>query len=138
MKPKILIIYSTTDGHTLRICDRLMHVMAQQDCQVQVLPLAQATSADLAGCDCIVVGASIRYGKHQPAVAQFIESHLNILTQKTVHSLQSISWLASPRRTARTPTRTCLSSCDKSPGGPVYWVCLPASWTIRAMVLLTA
>jgi len=82
MKPKILIIYSTTDGHTPSICDRLMHVMAQQDCQVQVLPLAQATSADLAGCDCIVVGASIRYGKHQPAVAQFIESHLNILTQK--------------------------------------------------------
>ena len=32
---KILMIYSTTDGHTLEICERLQEVIGQQDVWVQ-------------------------------------------------------------------------------------------------------
>ena len=79
---KILVAYSTTDGHTLRICERLQQVMAQQGHAVTVVPLAQADALDLPGFDKIVIGASIRYGKHQPAVKQFIERHQALLESK--------------------------------------------------------
>ena len=79
---KILVAYSTTDGHTLRICERLQQVMAQQGHAVTVVPLAQADTLDLPGFDKIVIGASIRYGKHQPSVKQFIERHQALLESK--------------------------------------------------------
>ncbi len=79
---KILVAYSTTDGHTQRICDRLQHVMAQQGHSVTVTPLAQADGLDLESFDKIVIGASIRYGKHQPMVKQFIERHQALLERK--------------------------------------------------------
>ena len=79
---KILVVYSTTDGHTRRICDRLQQVMALQGNAVTVEPLAQADALDLTGFDKIVIGASIRYGKHQPMVKQFIERHQTLLESK--------------------------------------------------------
>jgi menaquinone-dependent protoporphyrinogen oxidase len=79
---KILVVYSTTDGHTRRICERLQQVMAQQGHTATVVPLAQAEALDLPGFDKIVIGASIRYGKHQPMVKQFIERHQALLEGK--------------------------------------------------------
>ena len=79
---KILVVYSTTDGHTRRICERLQQVMAQQGHTATVVPLAQADALDLPGFDKIVIGASIRYGKHQPMVKQFIERHQALLESK--------------------------------------------------------
>lgn len=77
-----LILYSTTDGHTPRICARLQQVIEQQGQQVTVAPLAQGASLDLSTFDRIVIGASIRYGKHQPQVAQFIAQHQALLERK--------------------------------------------------------
>jgi menaquinone-dependent protoporphyrinogen oxidase len=72
---RFLIAYSTTDGHTPRICARLQHVIEGQGHAVIVASLAEAEALDLNGFDRIVLGASIRYGKHQPQVAQFIARH---------------------------------------------------------------
>ncbi len=71
----ILIVYSTTDGHTPRICARLQQVMLGLGKEVTVLPMAQAATLALDGFDRVVLGASIRYGHHQPEVAQFIARH---------------------------------------------------------------
>jgi menaquinone-dependent protoporphyrinogen oxidase len=79
---QILVIYSTTDGHTRHICERLQQFMAQQGKTATVVPLAQADALDLASFDKIVIGASIRYGKHQPQVAQFIARHQALLQTK--------------------------------------------------------
>jgi menaquinone-dependent protoporphyrinogen oxidase len=79
---QILVIYSTTDGHTRHICERLQQVMAQHGRTVTVVPLAQADALDLASFEKIVIGASIRYGKHQPQVAQFIARHQALLQSK--------------------------------------------------------
>ena len=80
---KILVAYSTTDGHTRTICERLQQVMAQQGNAVTVAPLAQADELDLESFDKIVIGASIRYGKHQPMVKQFIERRQAMLERKS-------------------------------------------------------
>ena len=80
---RILVLYSTTDGHTPRICERLRQVMVQQGHAVTVLPIAQAEALDLTDFDKIVIGASIRYGKHQPQVAAFIARHQTLLESKS-------------------------------------------------------
>ena len=78
----ILIVYSTTDGHTLRICDRLRGIVEAQGHYVTLVPVADAAGADLESCDKIVVGASIRYGRHRPEVVAFIERNAQALNRK--------------------------------------------------------
>ena len=79
---RVLLAYSTTDGHTPRICERLRQVIEQQGHAAKVVPLSQADALDLAAFDAIVIGASIRYGKHQPEVAQFIGRYQALLESK--------------------------------------------------------
>ena len=79
---RVLLAYSTTDGHTPRICERLRQVIEQQGHAARLVPLSQADALDLAAFDVIVMGASIRYGKHQPEVAQFIGRHQALLESK--------------------------------------------------------
>lgn len=62
----ILILYSTTDGHTVKICNRLQQVVEQQGHQVTVVPVIDAERLDLQSFDTLVIGASIRYGKLRP------------------------------------------------------------------------
>lgn len=75
----ILIIYSTTDGHTLKICQRLKQVIEQHGHQVKLVSINDASDADLQLFDKIVVGASIRYGKHRPQVYEFTERNQKTL-----------------------------------------------------------
>ncbi|MDZ7590460.1 MAG: menaquinone-dependent protoporphyrinogen IX dehydrogenase [Rubrivivax sp.] len=79
---QILILYSTTDGHTVRICDRLRAVVEAGGSRATVKPLAEGTADDLARCDAVVIGASIRYGKHKPEVGAFIARHQAALEAK--------------------------------------------------------
>ena len=79
---RVLIVYSTTDGHTLRICDRLRALIEPQGHQVTLVPVAEAVDAELGNYDKIVVGASIRYGKHRPAVVEFIKRNAEVLNRK--------------------------------------------------------
>lgn len=72
---KLLIAYSTTDGHTLKICERIKYVIEQQSHEVDVRLIGDDSSIDVEPFDKIVVGASIRYGKHQPMVHEFIKEH---------------------------------------------------------------
>ena len=78
----ILIIYSTTDGHTLRICQRLKQVNEQQGHQVKLVSINDETAADLQLFDKFVIGASIRYGKHRPQVYEFIERNQKLLESR--------------------------------------------------------
>ncbi len=72
---RILITYATTDGHTRHICQRLKQVMEGLGRQVTVALLSEAGALDLRDFDRVVIGASIRYGHHQPVVAEFIGRH---------------------------------------------------------------
>ncbi|MEJ2128894.1 MAG: menaquinone-dependent protoporphyrinogen IX dehydrogenase [Woeseiaceae bacterium] len=77
----ILIIYSTTDGHTRSICERLQNRVAEQH-TVELVAMAEQPGIDLDSFDKIVIGASIRYGKHQPEVFDFIKRNRAALESK--------------------------------------------------------
>ena len=78
----ILILYSTTDGHTLEICQLLQQTIEQQAHKVELVSLNDGLDVDLTPFDKIVIGASVRYGRHQPQVYQFININRLILDSK--------------------------------------------------------
>ena len=78
----ILILYSTTDGHTLTICRRLQQVAEQQGHQVSVVSIDDAAPLDLQAFDTLVIGASIRYGRHSKAVTDFIRRNTALLENR--------------------------------------------------------
>ena len=77
----ILILYSSTDGHTRKICDRLQQVIEQLGHQVTLVSINDE-AVDLQAFDKIVIGASIRYGKHSPKITDFINRNKLLLDSK--------------------------------------------------------
>jgi menaquinone-dependent protoporphyrinogen oxidase len=77
--PRILLAYSTTDGHTLEICERIRDVLIQARTSVVLLEIKGSYTCDLTEFETIVIAASIRYGKHRPEVYRFIEMNREIL-----------------------------------------------------------
>lgn len=69
---KILIIYSTTDGHTIEICQEIQSILEQQENTVELISVHDAVDIDLSQYEKLVIGASIRYGKHNKSVIDFI------------------------------------------------------------------
>jgi menaquinone-dependent protoporphyrinogen oxidase len=78
----ILIIYSTTDGHTRRICERLKQVAENAGNTVVIALVDDEPDIGLQPYDKIVIGASIRYGKHRPQVYEFIRRNQQSLESK--------------------------------------------------------
>lgn len=78
----IVILYSTTDGHTRKICQYLQQVIEKQINRVELISINNELEIDLNSFDKIVIGASIRYGKHSPLVYKFIKENLPVLESK--------------------------------------------------------
>lgn len=78
----ILIVYSTTDGHTRKICQRLQQVVEQRSHRVEMVSLSDEPHVDPTHFDKVVIGASVRYGKHRPQVYQFIQRNQLVLARK--------------------------------------------------------
>ena len=72
-----LIIYSTTDGQTVKICNKLVEVNSNEN--VKLCALNDAVKEDLNSYNKIIIGASIRYGKHNQNVFDFIKRNIKIL-----------------------------------------------------------
>ncbi|MDO5691016.1 MAG: menaquinone-dependent protoporphyrinogen IX dehydrogenase [Pseudomonadota bacterium] len=80
---RTLFLYSTVDGQTRRICERMRQILAGAGQAAEMVELGDETpSLDLAAFDQIVIGASIRYGKHRPAVHRFVARHRALLESK--------------------------------------------------------
>jgi len=72
---RVLIVFSTVDGHTRHICEHLGALIQARGHESVVMPLTACGDNDLARCDGVILGASIRYGHHRPDVAAFIARH---------------------------------------------------------------
>ena len=66
-----LIIYSSTDGQTKNICLRIGETLSN-DVPPKIISLSEASSSDIEKYDQIIIGASIRYGKHKKELFEFL------------------------------------------------------------------
>ena len=78
---RFLIIYSSTDGHTKIICERISSFLNGEN-SVELVSLEDVKKINLLGFEKIIIGASIRYGKHSKKLYKFINLNKNILDQK--------------------------------------------------------
>ena len=76
-----LIIYSSTDGHTKTICLEILNSLKSTDL-VEIISLEKVETFDLNKYEKIIIGASIRYGRHNKKVIDFIIKNKNILDLK--------------------------------------------------------
>ena len=78
---KTAVIYSSTDGHTVKICEKIIEII-KHDSTVSLSSIEEADSLDLESFDFILVGASIRYGNHKANLFSFIKNNLESLNKK--------------------------------------------------------
>ena len=76
-----LIIYSTTDGQTKKICETLKNNSINKD-SYEIISLNEAFYKEIEKYEKIIIGASIRYGRHNPKVYEFIQNNKHILDRK--------------------------------------------------------
>ncbi len=76
-----LLLYSSVYGLSRRICERIAARLAAHGERTTVAALTDA-SVDPAAFDAIVIGASIKHGKHHPTVLPFLRQHQALLESR--------------------------------------------------------
>jgi len=79
---EILMIYSTTDGHTRSICEHIKKLLTAQSHIVTLVSVEDSSTLNIDRYEKLVIGASIRYGKHSKNIYQFIKMNLKTLQNK--------------------------------------------------------
>lgn len=76
-----LLLHSTVYGLSRRICERIQAALQRQGQQATVAPVV-GHGTDPAAFDAIVIGASIKHGKHHASVLEFIRANKPLLDAK--------------------------------------------------------
>jgi menaquinone-dependent protoporphyrinogen oxidase len=80
MKKNVGIIYSTVDGQTLKICNYIIDCLLQKQLSPKLYSIDDFTG-NILDFDILIIGASIRYGKHNEKISTFILDNRNSLDQ---------------------------------------------------------
>tara|TARA_B100000579_G_C22742426_1_gene809764 strand:- start:372 stop:902 length:531 start_codon:yes stop_codon:yes gene_type:complete len=73
-KIKLLILYSTVDGHTKNICEYIKNKL-NKDKEIITMALEDINNLKLDDFEEIIIGASVRYGYHRKNVYEFINTY---------------------------------------------------------------
>lgn len=90
---KFLLLYSSRFGHTRKIAQTLQSQWQNAGITVILQDLRTMPAPDRQEYDCIIIGASIRYGHYAAQLTQWVKQHQAIL-QHTPSAFFSVSILA--------------------------------------------
>lgn len=74
MEENIGVIYSTVDGQTKKICTHIVGLLKQKQIKAKLYSIDEF-NADINDFSILIIGASIRYGKHNEKITKFILDH---------------------------------------------------------------
>jgi len=74
MNKNTIMVYSSVDGHTLKICNRLLKILLKQNQDIKLFSIEEFQE-DISQYDRLILGASIRYGVHNKQVIEFINTN---------------------------------------------------------------
>ncbi|UOB17441.1 menaquinone-dependent protoporphyrinogen IX dehydrogenase [Abyssalbus ytuae] len=80
MKKRIAILYSTVDGQTLKICKQIAKHLKKEGFKIKLFEISSFNDT-ISRYSKLIIGASIRYGKHNKNVTQFILKNKSDLEQ---------------------------------------------------------
>lgn len=72
---KTLILFSTRDGQTREIAAYIASELKELGVYADLVNLNRADGIDWRSYECVVIGASIRYGYFHPALDRFVKKH---------------------------------------------------------------
>lgn len=72
---KTLILFSTRDGQTREIAAYIAAELKAQGMGSDLVDILQAEAPDRERYQCVIIGASVRYGHFHPALSRFIKKH---------------------------------------------------------------
>ncbi len=76
-----LLIYSSTDGHTKKICEFIKNNSAYKN-TFKMVSIEGTSQINLEDYSKIIIGASIRYGRHNSQIYEFIKVNRSFLESK--------------------------------------------------------
>lgn len=74
MKTKTALLYSTIDGQTLKICNKIIEVFEQNNETIDLFSIEEF-NGNVLSYDKFIIGSSIRYGLHHEMIIQFINEN---------------------------------------------------------------
>jgi menaquinone-dependent protoporphyrinogen oxidase len=77
-KSKLLILYSTVDGHTKNICEYIYNKLKGKK-RISIYSIEESENYKLEDFNEVVIGASVRYGYHRKNVYEFVQKNLEEL-----------------------------------------------------------
>ncbi len=80
-KAKLLILYSSIDGHTKKLCEYIKEKIDKEK-DVTIASMEESNQYDISNFSQIVIGASVRYGYHRKNVYEFINTNKKLLEEK--------------------------------------------------------
>lgn len=78
---KTIIIYSSIDGHTFKICNKIKEILIENNHLVEMFSIDDFHKS-INEYDKILIASSIRYGKHNSKIIEFINENTNSLNEK--------------------------------------------------------
>jgi menaquinone-dependent protoporphyrinogen oxidase len=79
----ILILYSSFDGQTLRIAERISATLAKAGHTLKLRDAAAPEAAeDILAADAVIVGGAIRYGRFDAALVQLVSENAPVLDRR--------------------------------------------------------
>lgn len=79
---RIAVFYETWTGHAGQVAGRIAETLRRAGHDVAVKRCREARSEDLARAEAVLVGASVRVGKHHPKAVSFARANRGILASK--------------------------------------------------------
>lgn len=79
--PNTLIVYATTDGQTRKISERIQQTLRHRGLETTLVDVDKAAELDPARFDGVIAGASVRYGKHDPKMARFLDGNRDAIAR---------------------------------------------------------
>lgn len=74
MNAKTAIIYSSIDGQTLKICNKLRDEFLQNSMNIAIFSIDDFKE-EVSNYDKLIIGSSIRYGVHHEKIIEFINTN---------------------------------------------------------------
>lgn len=110
---KALLVYASKHGHTTKIATRLARAMRDEGLDVDVREVADATDADLAAYDLLVVAASLHKQHHQRQIVDWAATRRDALNARPSVVLSVSLSAAEDTREARAAALHCIDElCD--------------------------
>lgn len=73
---RILVVYASKHGHTRKVADRIAGMLRAEGRSADLADASTPLERTIMGYGAYILASSVNYGKHQPAMVQFVRDHL--------------------------------------------------------------